>query len=166
MSLSVSYKQNISGIETASIEKVAQQILQRANSQNSALSNLDLTKFNRPTLGADLYNGKVDVSTARQIAMTNSGMQITLSASALASLNFLNAQASKALLQNVDGKISVAETKEVTDKTKTSALPSFGRLTETADLGSDKRGSNPFYKGELLNVTDKNEKEENLNIFA
>lgn len=166
MSLSVSYKQNISGIETASIEKVAQQILQRANSENSALSNLDLTKFNRPTLGADLYSGKVDVSTARQIAMTNSGMQVNLSTGALASLNFLNAQASKALLQNVDGKISIAEPKEVSDKTKTSALPSFGRLTETADLGSDKRGSNPFYKGELLGITDKKEKEENLNIFA
>lgn len=166
MSLSVSYKQNISGIETASIEKVAQQIFQRANSQNSALSNLDLTKFNRPTLGADLYNGRVDISTTRQIAMANSGMQLNFTANGLNSLKYLSSEASKSVFKNVEGKITIAETKEIAEKTKTSALPSFGRLTETADLGSDKRGSNPFYKGELLKVTEKKETEENINIFA
>lgn len=166
MSLSVSYNQINSGIDTLALKEVAKQIFQRADAKTSDLSNFDLTKFNRVTLGTDLYSGKVDVSTARQIAITNSGMQINLSAGALASLSFLNAQASKALLQNVDGKINVAETKEASEKTKTSALPSFGRLVETADLDSDKRGSNPFYRGELLNITDKKDKEEVLNIFA
>lgn len=166
MSLSVSYKQNInSGIDTASLKEVTQQIFQRANS-NSALSNLDLTKFNRVTLGTDLYSGKVDASTARQIAMTNSGIQVNLSSDAQNSLKYLSSEASKSIFKSVDGKISIAETKEISERTKTVVLPSFGQLTETADLGSDKRGSNPFYKGELLSITDKKEKEENLNIFA
>lgn len=166
MSLSVSYKQNInSGIDTASLKEVTQQIFQRANS-NSALSNLDLTKFNRVTLGTDLYSGKVDASTARQIAMTNSGIQVNLSSDAQNSLKYLSSEASKSIFKSVDGKISIAETKEISERTKTVVLPSFGQLTETAELGSDKRGSNPFYKGELLSITDKKEKEENLNIFA
>lgn len=166
MSLSVSYKQNInSGIDTASLKEVTQQIFQRANS-NSALSNLDLTKFNRVTLGTDLYSGRVDASTARQIAMTNSGMQVNLSSDAQNSLKYLSSEASKSIFKSVDGKINIAETKEISERTKTVVLPSFGQLTETADLGSDKRGSNPFYKGELLSITDKKEKEENLNIFA
>lgn len=167
MSLSVSYKQNIgSGIDTASLREVTQQIFQRANS-NSALSNLDLTKFNRPTLGKDFYSGKVDASTARQIAITNSGIQVNLSDNALNSLRYLNSEASKSIFnKSVDGRINIAETKEISEKTGALALPSFGRLIETADLDSDKRGSNPFYKGELLNATEKKEKEEVLNIFA
>lgn len=166
MSLSVSYNQINSGIDTLALKEVAKQIFQRADAKTSDLSKFDLTKFNRVTLGTDLYSGKVDASTANQIAITKSGMQVNLSAGALASLSFLNAQASKVLLQSVDGKI-IVEPKETFDKTKTSALPSFGRLVETADLDSDKRDSNPFYRGELLiNITDKKEKEEVLNIFA
>lgn len=169
MSLSVSSNQNINnGIDAASLREVTQQIFQRANAQNSALSNLDLTKFNRVrvTLGTDLYSEKVDISTTRQIALTNSGMQVNFSASGLNSLKYLSSEASKSIFKSVDGKINLPETKEISEKTKTFALPSFGRLTETADLGSDKRGSNPFYKGELLNAAEKNEKEEVLNIFA
>lgn len=167
MSLSVSYNQNINngGIDIPALKEVTQQIFQRANS-NSALSNLDLTKFNKVTLGTDLYSGRVDASTANQIAMTKVDMQVNLSTDARNSLKYLSSEASKSIFKSVDGKINIAETKEISERTKTVALPSFGRLTETADLGSDKRGSNPFYKGELLKVTDKKEKEENLNIFA
>lgn len=167
MSLGVSYNQNIvSGIDTASLREVTQQIFQRANSQNSVLANADLTKFNRASLGTDLYSGKVDASTARQIAMTNSGMQVTLSSNALNSLKYLSSEASKAVFKNVDGKISIPETQEIKERQKSFELPSFGQLIETADLGSDKKGSNPFYKGELLKVKKEEEKEESINIFA
>lgn len=167
MSLSVSLNQNINrGIDATSLKEVTQQIFQRANSKTVDLSSLDLTKFNRVTLGTDLYNGKVDSTTARQIAMTNSGMQVTLSESAVASLNFLNTQASKSIFQNVDGKINASVKEEAAEVKKGFEIPVFGQLTETADLGKDKRGSNPFYKGELLNVTKKEESEDSLNIFA
>lgn len=166
MSLSVSYNQNInSGIDTASLKEVAKQIFQRADAKTSDLSKFDLTKFNRVTLGTDLYSGKVDASTARQIAITNSGMQVTLNDNTLNSLKYLSSEASKSIFKNVDGRITIAETKEIAEKAKVIALPSFGKLVETADLDSDKRGSNPFYKGELLKVK-KEEKEEALNIFA
>lgn len=167
MSLSVSYNQNInSGIDTAALKEVAKQIFQRAESKTSDISNtFDLTKFNRASLGTDLYGGKVDALTANQIAMTKAGMQVSLSENALNSLKYLNGQASKSIFQNIDGKIPTAEIKETTEKAKVITLPSFGKLVETADLGSDKKGSNPFYKGELLQ-TKKEEKEESLNIFA
>ncbi|MEI8129508.1 MAG: hypothetical protein WCG95_07835 [bacterium] len=167
MSLGIAYNQNlVKGIDVASLKEVTQQIFQRANSQPTELSNLDLTKFNRVTLGTDLYSGKVDVSTARQIAMTNSGMQVNLSTNAVNSLKYLSSEASKSIFKNVDGKINIATTQDITTRKNTVALPTFGQLIETADLGSDKRGSNPFYKGELLNATKKEEKEESLNIFA
>lgn len=168
MSLSVSYNQNInSGIDAASLKEVTQQIFQRANTQtSSALANVDLTKFNRVNLGTDLYSGKVDASTASQIAMTKTGMQVTLSDNALNSLKYLSSEASKSIFKSVEGKITVAEPQELAEKIKTVTLPTFGRLTETMDLESDKKGSNPFYKGELLKATKVEEKEEALNIFA
>lgn len=171
MSLSVSYNQNLaSGIDTTALREVTQQIFQRANSQSSsALSNVDLTKFNRVTLGTDLYSGKVDASTANQIAMTKIDMQVNLSENAVNSLKYLSSEASKSIFKNVDGKIAIAEIKEFsekTDKAKTTTLPIFGKLVETADLDSDKKGSNPFYKGELLKASKTEEKDEALNIFA
>lgn len=159
MSLSVSYNQKVNnGIDTAALREVTQQIFQRANAKTSDLSNLDLTKFRRPDLGMDLYSGNVDSTTARQVAMTNSGLQVSLSQNALTSLNFLNAQASKVLFQGKEVKAVPAQ--EVAD------VPT--ETIKTADLGQDRRGSNPFYKGELLTLAGhkKEEKEEGLNIFA
>lgn len=165
MSLSVSYNQNLkTGIDASALKEVTQQIFQRANTQNSVLANADLTKFNRPSLGTDLY--KVKAETASQIAMTNSGVQVNLSENTLSSLKYLNSQASKSIFKNVDGRITVAEGQDLTKTQKTEIIPTFGKLTETADLGADKRGSNPFYKGELLNIKKEEEKEEVLNIFA
>lgn len=168
MSLNVSYNQNInSGIDATTLREVTQQIFQRANAKSSALANVDLTKFNRPTVGMDLYSGKVDASTARQVAMTNSGLQVNLSENALNSLRYLNSQASKSVFQNVDGKISVNVKEETVETKKGIQIPAFGRLTETADLEQHKKGSNPFYRGELLaNAKKEEEKEESLNIFA
>lgn len=167
MSLGISYNQKInSGIDAAALKEVTQQIFQRANSKNSAIANMDLTKFNRVSLGADLYSGKVDSTTARQIAMSNSGMQVTLSENAVNSLKYLSSEASKSIFKNVDGKITIPTTADITEKQTRSEMPAFGRLTETADLDSDKRGSNPFYKGELLKIKKEDEKDETINIFA
>lgn len=167
MSLSVSYNQNINnGIDTAALKEVAKQVFQRAEAKSSDISTqFDLTKFNRATLGTDLYGSKVNASTATEIAMTKVGMQVSLSSEALNSLKYLSSEASKSIFKNVEGKITLAETQEAAKKVQVAVLPTFGKLVETAEMGSDKRGSNPFYKGELLQVK-KEEKEEVLNIFA
>jgi len=167
MSLSVSYNQNFrSGIDTAStVKEVAQQIFNKSSVKSVDLSTLDLTKFNRVSLGMDLYSGKVDSATARQIAMSNSSMQVNLNESALNSVQYLNNEAFKSVLKNVDGKIAVAETKETVKSEARFQLPSFSSLTKAFDLGKDKNGSNPFYRGELLNIKKEEEKEE-VSIFA
>lgn len=161
MSLSVSYKQNLtSGIDSSAVKGVTQQIFQKAAGNNTIdVKSLDLSKFNRVSLGTDLYSGKVDAATARQIAMNNA-MQVNLSASAVNSLKYLSSEASKSVFKSVDGKINVTEVKEPAKKQNLFEMPSFGQLTETVNLGSDKKGSNPFYRGELLSVTKKEEEKE------
>jgi len=166
MSLNVSYNQNIkSGIDTSVLKEVTQQIFKRAESKTVDLTSLDLSKFKRADLGMDLYSGRVDSTTARQVAMTNSGMDVKLNENALASLKFLNSKASEVALKNMDGKMAPAVNEESTKGKNVFQLPKFNQLIKTSDLSQDKNGSNPFYKGELLKLQ-KNEKEENLNIFA
>jgi hypothetical protein len=168
MSLSVSYNQNInSGVDSAALKEVAKSIFQRAEAKSADISTqFDLTKFNRGDLGTDLYGNRVDAATANQIAMTKVGMQVSLSTEAQNSLRYLSSEASKSIFKDVEGKIAIPETKEIADRVKALAIPNFGKLVETLDLGSDKKGSNPFYKGELLKVEKSEEKEEALNIFA
>lgn len=168
MSLNVSYNQINSGIDTVALKEVTKQIFQRANSQNSsaALEKFDLTKFNRASLGTDLYSGIVDAQTANQIAMTKNGMQVNLSENALNSLKYLSSEASKSLFQAVDGKIAIPTTQDITEKQNVIALPAFGKLIETADLDSNKKGSNPFYRGELLNIQKEDATEDILDIVA
>lgn len=166
MSLNVSYTSNIGkGIDSAALREVTQEIFKRAESRASDLSSLDLTKFKRVDMGMDLYNGKVDSAVARQVAMTNSGMQVILSEKAVETLRFLNSEAAKSILKSVEGKMTPAVNEESAKVKNAFQLPSFTQLVKTTDLGQDRRGSNPFYKGELLKV-EKKEKEENLNIFA
>lgn len=168
MSLSVSYNQNLNrGVDTAALKEVTQQIFQRAAAKTSDISNLDLTKFKRVDLGMDLYSGKVDAATARQVAITNSGVQVNLSQNAIASVNFLKSQAAQSIFKAVEGKMAPTVAEEAPKASRLTQLPGFSQLVKTAELGQDKNGSNPFYKGELLAVK-KEEKteEEALNIFA
>lgn len=167
MSLNVSYNQNISsrGIDAKALREVTQEIFKRAESRSSSTSNLDFTKFQKPELGMDLYNGGIDADTARKVSMTNSGMQVALNENALASLRFLNSEASKSIFKSVEGKVAPAVSEEAPKTQNVFQLPGFNKLVKASDLGQDKRGSNPFYKGELQQAV-KKEKEEQLNIFA
>ena len=168
MSLNVSYNQiQQSGIDTTALKTVTQQIFQKSGAKvNSVLANNDLTQFNRVSLGTDLYSGKVQASTANQIAMNKVDYQVNLSDNAVASLKYLNSQASQSVFKTVEGKITLPEVQEVSTEKKSFKLPSFGQLVETADLGSDKQGSNPFYKGELLKVKKEDKEEETLDLVA
>ena len=167
MSLNVALTSNMNkGIDTASLKAVTQAIFQRAESKTAEVSTLDFSKFKSADLGMYLYSGRVDASVARQVAMTNSGIQVNLNQNIMDSVKFLNSEASKVALKNMDGKVNPTATSEDTQKTKNAfQLPKFTQLVKTSDLGQDKRGSNPFYKGELLK-TEKKEKEESINIFA
>lgn len=53
----------------------------------------------RDITGIDLYKGKVDSDTARQIALSNSGLQIQINNNLAAKLKYLNTQAATATLQ-------------------------------------------------------------------
>ena len=169
MSLNVAFNQNFNkGIDSTALRSVTKEIFTRAESKTADLSKMDLTKFKRADIGMDLYSGKVDAKTAKQVAMSNSGMQVSLNEQAASSLKFLNAQAAQKMVsKNVEGKIGFAVSEEA-PKAQKNELPSFNGLVKTSDLSQDKRGSNPFHKGLIKRIQKAEESEENtkVNIFA
>lgn len=165
MVLNVSYNQNFkTGIDTSILKEVSAEILKRAQAKamNAQAGN---TVFRSADLGLDLYQGKVDTTTARQVAMNNSGMQIQLNQNVLNSIQFLNTQAAQKVQKNVEGKIAFS-VYEGADAQKAPETPKFNSIISFS-TAKDKQGSNPFYHGELLaNGNKKEEKREDINIFG
>ena len=159
MSLSVYNSQFKTGIDASVLKEVSQEILRRAAAKGGQ-SNTG-SSFSGADLGVDLYKGSVDASTARQIAMTNSGVNIQLNQNVMESIKFLNTQA--AVHKNVEGKITVAVNESVEQEKTIKSPAQFNSIVSLA-AGKDKHGSNPSYRGELLQIK-KEEKEDN-NIFA
>lgn len=153
-------------IDRTTLQQVSQNILKRAeqkNSQYQAANNIQ--RFSPQNIGVDLYSGKIDTNLAKQIALNNSGLQITLSQETLSKINYLNSMAALHSGKGVEAKFSIAITdlaveKQVAPVEKSSAIISSG-------TAKDKNGSNPFYNGELLmNESKKGEQIEDPNAIV
>ena len=82
-----------------------------ANSQTKSVDiseKFNLSKFNRPELGVDLYSSKINAQQANEIAINNSGLNVQLNQNFVANVQYLNTQAAlnnaQKFQQNVDGK--------------------------------------------------------------
>lgn len=150
------------GIDASVLKEVSSEILKRAHAKTA--QNVQQRTFTSSELGIDLYQGKVDNSTARQIALNNSGLQIQLNENVMNSIKFLNAQAAQQTVKNVEGKLAFA-VYEGSDVQRTPEMPKFNSIVSFA-ASKDKQGSNPFYHGELLNNGKQEKKHEEINIFA
>jgi len=155
MSLNVNYSSLYkNGIDTSVLKDVSQEILRRAAEKNSQYTNsVSAQKVNalaKPVeLGLDLYQGKIDSSVQKQIAMNNT-LQFQLNQTTLSSIQYLNSQA--AISKTIDGKYMPAVNETVTETQKAAETSQGSHLVEifTAATAKDKDGSNPFYNGELL----------------
>ena len=154
------------GIDTSILKEVSAEILKRAQAKAmNAQTGSVRTAFKAADLGLDLYQGRVDSATARQVAMNNSGMQIQLNQNVLDSIKFLNSKAAQNVQKNVEGKIAFS-VYEGADVQKAAEAPKFNSIVSFS-TAKDKKGSNPFYHGELLaNGHKKEEKREDINIFG
>ena len=172
MALNVTTQHYKTGLDTSVLKEVSQEILRRAAEKNNYSNTQSVnTMFRAVDMGLDLYNGKVDNNVARQIAMNNSGLQIQLSQNALQSIAFLNSQAAQSatnVQKAVEGKMTVA-VNEAPAEVKVKETPKFNSIISLA-ANKDKRGSHPFYNGELLMggnaKKENNQSQEKTNIFA
>lgn len=160
MTMSVYNAQYKLGIDTTTLQQVSQEILKRANEKNNQYNVRTVNNvFKSTDIGIDLYKGNVDVNTAKQIALNNSGLQVQLNQEVLNSIKYLNTQAVQNIHKNMEGKITVALNEGVGNTQQTSEAPKFNSIISLA-AGKDKNGSAPSYKGEFLFIKREKDKEE------
>jgi len=140
-----------SGIDQPVVKEVAQEILARAGAKSGALSTVDLSKFNRPDTGMDLYNGNVTPDVAKNIALQNSGQNVSLNREVQANIQYLNTQAAKAAFEtpakNMEGKINAQPNESISNSERAHApLPNSTTFFDISNLSKDSDGNgNPFY---------------------
>lgn len=151
MSLNVALTNYIDkGVDLSALKDVSREILSKTKAPATDLAQFDLSKFRRIDQGIDLYAGKVDSSVARNISMQNSSMQVQLNQNIMASVQFLNAQASQNIHRAVEGKLTIAVNEDAIKAKSDFELPKFSQLVKTNNVGKDKEGSSNLYNGNFL----------------
>jgi len=122
MALNVSYvQQSYQGIDSLTLKATARDILANAQAKSTIA---------QKSVDVDLYNGQIDAMTARQVAMSGAGLQVTLNNNLETAIKFLKTKAAEVSAKSAD-VISIKSAKK------------------------DKKGSNPFYNGDVMNFNKK-----------
>ncbi|MBQ3642188.1 hypothetical protein II906_09750 [bacterium] len=133
------------GIDTEALSRVSEQILNPNNEQTIDVSKLDLHKFNRVSLGLDLYAQRTDSNKALQSAKAASDFGVNFSKEFNANIQYLNSIAAQSLFTSKENNgrvvISVNNGEEVNEK---ELLISETQVSQTSEMDKDKKGSNPF----------------------
>ena len=124
MALNVSFtKQSYQGIDSLTLKSAVRDVLANAQAKSTIANK---------SVDVDLYNGQIDAMTARQVAMSGAGLQVTLN-------------------NNLETAIKFLKTKAAETTAKSADVISFESVKK------DKEGSNPFYNGNVMNYNKKEE---------
>ncbi len=124
MALNVSYvQQSYQGIDSLTLKAAARDVLANAQAKST---------MSAKSVDVDLYNGQIDAMTARQVAMSGAGLQVTLNNNLETAIKFLKTKAAETSAKSAD-VISIESARK------------------------DKQGSNPFYNGDVMNYNKKEE---------
>ncbi len=147
---------NLNGVDAASVAKVSEEILNNAQAKSNQpqVVGLDYSKFNRATLGVDLYSNRTNVELQKQVSMIQAGLYAqAINVSKLNTNAAMNLYSANTVQKNVELTQSTTQT-ELTSPRQTEELDSSIRLFNIADKNSNAKNSfNPF-------ATDKDSQEE------
>lgn len=158
----------ISAIDSAAIKEVAGQIFSNATKKDVQAFKVDYSKFNRASLGADLYGSNLNINQVQQISVRNAGLDLNFqqNQAIVASVEYLNKAAALSTYGvpvNMDGKINLPqeESRQDLNTKEIFQIPTASVVDETQNMleGDTQKGSNPF-KFITLNPVDKNENEQ------
>ena len=155
------------GIDVNNVAKVSSQILKEASANKEPqVQAIDYSKFNRATLGIDLYSSRTNVDLQKQIAMTQAGLYAQavnvaqLNSAAAASLYSANAVAKNVELAQSIQALELNMPQKITQET------SKIQLFNIADKNSrSSNGFNPFDVNEENSNQEESEKDI-ISLFA
>ena len=129
------------GIDVNNVAKVSSQILKEASSNKEPqVQAIDYSKFNRATLGIDLYSSRTNVDLQKQIAMTQAGLYAQ-------AVNV--AQLNSAAAASLYSPSTVAKNVEMAQSVQAQELVAPQKIVEETS------------KIQLFNITDKNSRSSN-----
>ncbi len=140
---------NVKGIDSQSVAKVAGDILNNAktNAQPQVVG-LDYSKFNRATLGLDLYSKRTGVELQKQVAMIQAGLYAqSVNVAKLNSNAAANLYSAVAVQKQVELTQSTAQV-ELTSPSKLEELDNSIKMFNITDKNANAKNSfNPFSAG-------------------
>ena len=157
-------------IDTQALAKVTEQILNPNSEKTIDVSKLDLSKFNRASLGTDLYASRTNGEVALQAAKAATDFDLKLSQSFSQNVQYLNSQAAQSLFTVKEANGLAAFSIENTQVSEKELVIEATQVNETKDMNKDKKGSNPFSFYMPANESAENEESESIfgsiNLFA
>ncbi len=155
------------GIDINNVDKASAQILKSAADNQPKVQSIDYSKFNRATLGIDLYSSRTNVELQKQIALTQAGLYAqAINVAKLNSSAAANLYSANTVQRNVELTQSTIANNELAPVKKLEQNSNTIELLNVADKNSNSsNGFNPFKSSNEKSA--KGEKEAELNnLFA
>ena len=147
---------SLNGVDTASVAKVSSEILARSNAEPKVVS-IDYSKFNRATLGVDLYSSRTSTQLQKQIALTQAGLYAqSVNVAKLNSFAAANLYSAATVQKNVE----LTQSTTVNELASPRAIEESNQKVEFFNIldgsSNSSNGYNPF--GEESSDSEKSEK--------
>lgn len=155
------------GIDINNVDKASAQILKSAADNQPKVQSIDYSKFNRATLGIDLYSSRTNIELQKQIALTQAGLYAqAVNVAKLNSSAAANLYSANTVQRNVELTQSTIANNELAPVKKLEQNSNTIELLNVADKNSNSsNGFNPFKSSDEKSA--KGEKEAELNnLFA
>ena len=155
------------GVDLNNVNAVSNQILKSAQQKSAepTVQAIDYSKFNRATLGIDLYSSRTNVDLQKQIALTQAGLYSkSVDVARLNAQAAMNLYSAQSVQKQVELTQSVAQANELTPVKQLENNRNIVQLFNISDKNSNSQNSfNPFMNGEEATTDEKSEIE---NLFA
>ncbi len=157
---------SLNGVDVNNASKISAEILAKSNNQPTVKA-IDYSKFNRSTLGLDLYSSRTNASLQKQVALTHAGLYLqAVNVAKLNSQAASNLYSASQVQKNVSMMQSM-ESAQGADLVAPKKISEYKNNIELVNI-SDKNGNasggfNPF-KTEKEDAEEKESKE--INLFA
>ena len=154
---------NRSIIDQQALARVKEQIFNPNNDKTVDVSKLDLSKFNRVSLGTDLYAARTNGEVALQASKAATDFGVQLSNAFNANVQYLNSQAAQSLFTSKENSGRVVINTDNTQPVMGSeAVIASAEIANINSMDKDKKGNNPFayLVNPFSNVDEEKEDEE------
>lgn len=154
------------GIDANNVAKVANQILERSSKTTPEVQAIDYSKFNRATLGIDLYSSRTSSNLQKQIALTQAGLYAqSVNVAQLNSMAAANLYSASQVAKNVEMAQSIQAQELIAPQQIVKEMSDI-KVFNTSDKNSNSSNSfNPF-KADSENTNQEESEKDLFNLFA